>query len=220
MRDRLGHVFSDANLRQRALTHRSAGGDHNERLEFLGDGVVNLVIAETLFRRWTRADEGRLTRARAQLVRESTLAGIARELNLGDLLELGPGELKTGGFRRDSILADALEAVAGAIFLDAGFEACRNVVLNWFGDRLDRLDDDTADKDAKTRLQEWLQARQRALPDYELLEARGEDHEKTFDVRCRIAQPALEARARATSRRQAEQYAAQAILDQIAVLPP
>jgi len=219
MRNRIGHGFADTALWRRALTHRSAGGDHNERLEFLGDAVVNLVIAQALFQRWPRADEGRLTRARAQLVRESTLAGIARELELGSLLELGPGELKTGGHRRDSILADALEAVAGAIFLDAGFETCRDVVLNWFGERLDRLDDDTAGKDAKTRLQEWLQARQRALPDYELLETRGEDHEKTFDVRCRIAEPALEARARASSRRQAEQYAAQAVLDQIAVLP-
>lgn len=219
MRDRLGHAFADPSLLRRALTHRSAGGEHNERLEFLGDGAVNLIVAEALFRRWPRADEGRLTRARAHLVRESTLAGIARELELGSLLELGPGELKSGGHRRDSILADALEAIAGAIFLDAGFDACRNAVLGWFGERLDRLDGESCDKDAKTRLQEWLQARQRALPEYELLEASGEDHEKTFDVRCRIADPPLQASARASSRRQAEQYAAQGILDQIAALP-
>lgn len=219
MRDRLGHAFADSSLLRRALTHRSAGGEHNERLEFLGDGVVNLVMAEALFRRWPRADEGRLTRARAHLVRESTLAGIARELDLGALLELGPGELKSGGHRRDSILADALEAVAGAIFLDAGFDACRTAVLGWFGERLERLDGESCDKDAKTRLQEWLQARQRALPEYELLEASGEDHDKTFDVRCRIVEPSLQASARASSRRQAEQYAAQAILDQIAALP-
>ncbi len=216
---RLGHGFADSTLLRRALTHRSAGGGHNERLEFLGDGVVNLVIAEALFQRWPRADEGRLTRARAQLVRESTLAGIARELELGALLELGPGELKSGGHRRDSILADALEAVAGAIFLDAGFDACRSTVLGWFGERLERLDGESCDKDAKTRLQEWLQARQRALPEYELLDASGEDHDKTFDVRCRIVEPPLQASARASSRRQAEQYAAQSILDQIAALP-
>jgi ribonuclease-3 len=130
--DLIRHAFADPTLLQRALTHRSAGSRNNERLEFLGDALVNLIVAEALYQRWPRADEGELTRARAQLVRESSLAGLARELELGDRLDLGPGELKSGGFRRDSILADAFEALVAAIYLDAGFEACRERVLAWF----------------------------------------------------------------------------------------
>ncbi len=213
--DRIGHVFADASLRQRALTHRSAGARNNERLEFLGDGLVNMIVAEALYLRHPTADEGWLTRARAQLVREASLAGIARELKLGDQLLLGPGELKSGGYRRDSILADALEALIGAIHLDAGFDTCRTVVLGWFAGRLDTLGAGGTEKDAKTRLQEWLQARALPLPEYVLVDTRGDEHDKTFDVLCRLASPALESIACGSSRRQAEQSAAAHILGRL-----
>lgn len=215
MTGRIGHRFADPALRQRALTHRSAGGRNNERLEFLGDGLVNLIVAEALYRRYPLADEGWLTRARSQLVCEPSLAGIARELALGDLLQLGPGELKSGGYRRDSILADALEALAAAIHLDAGFEICRTVVLGWFEAGLVHVAENGTEKDAKTRLQEWLQARGLRLPEYVLLDSRGDAHDKIFEVACRLAEPALEARADGSSRRQAEQRAAGAILEQL-----
>lgn len=215
MIDRIGHAFSDPELLQRALTHRSVGGRNNERLEFLGDSLVNLFVAEALYARWPRADEGELTRARAALVRESALAEVARALELGDRLALGPGELKSGGYRRDSILADALEAVVAAIYLDAGFEACRAHVLPWFESALDRLPRGAVVKDAKTRLQEWMQARQRPLPVYRLVAAEGEDHDKTFLVSCSVADPALDAEGRGSSRRQAEQRAAEAALLQL-----
>ncbi len=213
--DRIGHHFADPALRQRALTHRSASGRNNERLEFLGDGLVNVIVAEALYLRHPVADEGWLTRARAQLVREATLAGIARELQLGEQLELGPGELKSGGYRRDSILADALEALIGAIHLDAGFETCRRIVLGWFASRLESLTATGTEKDAKTRLQEWLQGRALPLPEYVLVDTRGEEHDKVFDVLCRLASPQIEAVADGSSRRQAEQRAAVRVLEQL-----
>ncbi len=215
MTDRIGHRFADPALRQRALTHRSASGRNNERLEFLGDGLVNLIVAEALYHRFPQADEGWLTRARAQLVREESLAGIARELALGDLLELGPGELKSGGYRRDSILADALEAIVGAIHLDAGFEACRSAALRWFEPCFVTLAETGTEKDAKTRLQEWLQARGLPLPEYVLLQTRGDEHDRIFDVACRLVSPAMEASADGSSRRQAEQRAARDILERL-----
>lgn len=211
--NRLGHRFGDPELLRRALTHRSAGSKNNERLEFLGDSLLNLFVAEALFHRWPRCDEGELTRARAALVREPALAEIARGLSLGDLLELGPGELKSGGFRRDSILADALEAVIGAIYLDAGFEPCRDVVIGWFEPLIAALPAGKTAKDAKTRLQEWLQARQQALPEYRLVSAEGEDHDKTFNVLCVMEESGVETPGTGPSRRQAEQAAAQAALD-------
>ena len=215
MTDRIGHHFADPTLRQRALTHRSAGARNNERLEFLGDGLVNVIVAEALYLRHPTADEGWLTRARAQLVREASLAGIARELQLGERLELGPGELKSGGYRRDSILADALEALIGAIHLDAGFDTCRRIVLVWFASRLEGLTATGTEKDAKTRLQEWLQGRALPLPEYVLVDTRGEEHDKVFDVMCRLASPAIEAVADGSSRRQAEQRAASRVLEQL-----
>ncbi|HBC52132.1 MAG TPA: ribonuclease III, partial [Stenotrophomonas maltophilia] len=158
--DLIGHAFSDPALLKQALTHRSAGAPHNERLEFLGDSIVNMMAAEALYRRWPKADEGAMTRARAELVREGALAAIARTLQLGERLTLGPGEMKSGGHRRDSILADAVEAVVAAIYLDAGFEACRAVVLPWFSASIEALPaSGRPEKDPKTRLQEWLQAR-------------------------------------------------------------
>lgn len=218
VRDRIGHGFADPALLEQALTHRSAGPRHNERLEFLGDSVVNLLVAEVLFTRWPKADEGALTRARAELVREASLAAIARELDLGSRLTLGPGEMKSGGHRRDSILADALEAVVAAIYLDAGFEACRAVVLPWFETALAALPVGKPEKDAKTRLQEWLQGRQKPLPLYEVIGESGDEHAKVFLARCSIGDPPLVAEGEGSSRRNAEQAAAAALLDLIANL--
>jgi ribonuclease-3 len=212
--DRFGpHRFADDALLRQALTHRSAGNPHNERLEFLGDALLNLIVAEQLYARWPNADEGAMTRARAELVRESTLARIARELGVGERLTLGPGEMKSGGHRRDSILADALEAVIAACYLDAGFDACRALVLAWYQPLLEALPPpNRVGKDPKTRLQEWLQARGWPLPAYALLAERGDEHDRIFQVRCTLAQPALSAEGEGTSRRAAEQSAAEAIL--------
>ena len=212
MADRIGYRFRSPELLQQALRHRSAGVPHNERLEFLGDALVNLVVAEALHGRWPKADEGTLTRARASLVRESALAELARRLELGDRLELGPGELKSGGHRRDSILADAFEALVGAIHLDAGFEACRAVVLPWFEPLLDELPTGKAEKDPKTRLQEWLQGRQLPRPSYQLVETRGDDHARVFLVRCDTSEPPLTEQAEGASLRAAEQLAAEQLL--------
>ncbi|WP_140908397.1 ribonuclease III [Cognatiluteimonas lumbrici] len=211
-----GHRFADPALLRQALTHRSAGSPHNERLEFLGDALLNLFVAEQLHARWPRADEGAMTRARAELVRESALAGIARGMDVGARLILGPGEMKSGGHRRDSILADALEALVAAIYLDAGFDACRARVLAWYEPLLDALPPlHQVGKDAKTRLQEWLQGRQLPLPAYTLLSESGEEHHKTFHVACTLAEPPLAAEGAAHSRRAAEQQAAEAILAQL-----
>ena len=200
-------------LLAQALTHRSAGSPHNERLEFLGDALVSQFVAEALYLRWPRADEGALTRARAELVRESALAGIARTLDIGPRLVLGPGEMKTGGHRRDSILADALEALVAAIYLDAGFDTCRAVVLPWFVPLMQALPPpNKVGKDAKTRLQEWLQARQRPLPVYALVAEGGDDHARVFRVSCSLAEPALATEGEGSSRRAAEQQAAEAAL--------
>ena len=211
-----GHRFADPALLAQALTHRSAGSPHNERLEFLGDSLVNQFVAEVLYRNWPKADEGALTRARAELVRESALAVIARSLDLGGHLVLGPGEMKSGGQRGDSILADALEALVAAIYLDAGFDACRAVVLPWFAPLLAaQPPPGKVGKDAKTRLQEWLQARQHGLPSYSLLEETGADHARVFHVACTLAEPALRTEGRGSSRRAAEQQAADAALREL-----
>jgi ribonuclease-3 len=210
-----GHRFIDQGLLQQALTHRSAGPRHNERLEFLGDALVNLFVADALYQRWPKADEGVLTRARAELVRESALAGLARTMQLGEQLLLGPGEMKSGGHRRDSILADALEALVAAIYLDAGYTTCRDTVLPWFQPGIDALPSGKVGKDAKTRVQEWLQARQSPLPEYELIETMGEEHERSFRVRCSTRDPELQADGVGSSRRAAEQQAAIALLDQL-----
>lgn len=211
-----GHVFAAPALLAQALTHRSAGSPHNERLEFLGDALINQFIAETLYRHWPKADEGALTRARAELVRESALAGIARHLEIGKQLVLGSGEMKTGGHRRDSILADALEALVAAIYLDAGFEPCRAVVLPWFADMIAALPPpNKVGKDAKTRLQEWLQGRQLPLPVYALLHEGGESHARVFRVSCTLAEPVQSTEGEGSSRRAAEQQAAEAALKEL-----
>jgi len=209
------HAFSDPGLLQQALTHRSAGPRHNERLEFLGDALVNLIVAEALYERWPKADEGVLTRARAELVRESALAGLARGMRLGEKLSLGPGELKSGGQRRDSILADALEAVVAAIYIDAGYETCRTTVLPWFLAGIEALPAGKVGKDAKTRLQEWLQAQQLPLPEYALVEAAGEEHDRSFRVSCSISDPPLRTEGMGPSRRAAEQQAATDLLREL-----
>ena len=212
--DFAGHRFADPALLAQALTHRSAGSPHNERLEFLGDALVSQFIADVLYARWPTADEGAMTRARAELVRESALASIARALRLGEALVLGPGEMKTGGHRRDSILSDAVEALVAAIYLDAGFEACRAIVLPWFDPLVAALPPpNKVGKDAKTRLQEWLQARGRPLPQYAVLEEGGEDHARVFRASCTLAEPALATEGAGSSRRAAEQQAAEAALD-------
>ncbi|MGH8053982.1 MAG: ribonuclease III [Stenotrophomonas sp.] len=213
--DLIGHPFKNQDLLKQALTHRSAGAPHNERLEFLGDSIVNMLIAEALFSRWPKADEGALTRARAMLVCEGALAVIARTLQLGERLTLGPGEMKSGGHRRDSILADTVEAVVAAIYLDVGFDACRVVVLPWFEESLAAVPVGKPEKDPKTRLQEWLQARQKGLPVYELVSETGDDHAKHFQVCCRVADPAVATEGEGTSRRLAEQQAAAAAIAQL-----
>ncbi len=208
----INYPFKQPALLQQALRHRSAGAPHNERLEFLGDSLVNLMVAESLFNHWPKADEGALTRARANLVRESSLAAIARQLNVGDSIELGIGESKTGGHRRDSILADTLEAIVAAIFLDSNFETCRAVVLPWFEPQIRDIQPGKIEKDAKTRLQEWLQAKQLARPEYQLIESRGEDHARIFLVRCSVPEPFLDEQAEGSSLRLAEMAAAEKIM--------
>ena len=215
-----GHGFADPSRLETALRHRSAGAPHNERLEFLGDAVLALLVAEALHARWPKSDEGALTRARSALVRESNLAQVARGLGLGDRLVLGPGEMKSGGRHRDSILADALEAVVGAIYLDGGLEACRLAVLPWFEEGLSAMPTGKVDKDPKTRLQEWLQARQWARPEYELVEARGPDHARRFVVRARAGEPSLAVEGEGASLRSAEQASALRLLEALEARHP
>jgi ribonuclease-3 len=208
-------AFHDLTLLDCALTHRSASGRNNERLEYLGDGALNFIIASELYFRKPDADEGTLSRLRAFLVRGATLSEIARELDLGDFLLLGTGELRSGGFERDSILADALEAIIGAVYLDAGFEPCRAFVLRLYEARLASLPSPEELLDPKTRLQEFLQARGMSRPRYETLEVTGKPHAQQFLVACHIEQPAVTCEARATSRRKAEQAAALEVLNQL-----
>lgn len=210
---RIGYSFQDAALLTAALTHRSAGSRNNERLEFLGDGVLNFVIGEAVYRCRPDAPEGDLSRLRASLVRESTLAAIAQELELGDAVRLGAGELKSGGFRRRSILADAVEAVLGAVYLDGGFDAARSVVLGLYAERLDDLPSPESLKDPKTRLQEYLQSRHLKLPRYEIMEISGEPHRQIFRVVCRLGDGGQEAEGQGSSRRGAEQSAAAKLLE-------
>ncbi len=211
----IGYQFHNRELLDRALTHRSAGSTNYERLEFLGDSLVNFLVADALFRQEAAAGEGDLTRLRASLVKEATLASIAGELALGDCLLLGPGEQTSGGFRRKSILADALEALLGAVYLDGGFEAVSAVVERLFAARLASLPDAESLKDPKTRLQELLQSRGQGLPAYVLEEARGADHQRTFVVSCKVTDPVCEVTASGSSRRKAEQAAAAKALAQL-----
>lgn len=209
---RIGYDFQDESLIKLALTHRSKGDKNNERLEFLGDSIVNFIIAEALFHKFPLAKEGKLSRLRAGLVRGTTLAELGRDFELGDFLVLGSGELKSGGFNRESILADAVEAIIGAIYLDAGMDAVQERVLAWFESRLSVLSMDDVVKDSKTRLQEYIQKTQGRLPKYEVMEIFGQAHDQNFKVSCQIeGLPELMVGI-GSSRRLAEQSAAKKAL--------
>jgi ribonuclease-3 len=212
VRSHLGHEPRAAELFAAALTHRSAAGANNERLEFLGDAVLNLIAAEHLYARFPRADEGALSRLRARVVSAEPLARIAAALGVGEVLALGPGELKTGGFRRESILADALEALCGALYLDGGIDAARRCMLALLAPVIEALEPDAELKDPKTRLQEWLQGRGLALPVYSVASVSGEPHAQHFCVRCEVAALGAQAAGEGSSRRRAEQVAAERLL--------
>ena len=212
---RIGYSFNDMALLRLALTHRSASSAHNERLEFLGDSILGFVIADELYTRFPKLDEGDMSRMRATLVRGHTLAEIGREFMLGDVLKLGPGELKSGGFRRDSILADAVEAILGAIYLDSSLASARSVLVSWYQTRLDSIDPSAGQKDPKTRLQELLQSRRKPLPVYQVTDIQGEAHNQQFTVECSIADMADVILGKGTSRRKAEQAAAELALQVI-----
>lgn len=204
----LGYAFADTKLARQALTHRSHSATHNERLEFVGDSVLNAVVAKALYLAFPQLSEGELSRLRASLVCQDSLAEIATGLALGDYLYLGEGELKSGGHRRPSILADALEAIFGAVWFDGGFEAAQAVVERLFLPRIAGIDPERALKDAKTALQEWLQARRVALPQYAVLRQEGDSPNQMFEVGCQIEALGVETRATGPSRRVAEQAAA------------
>lgn len=212
---RIGYDFSDTMLLELALTHRSYGGRNNERLEFLGDSIVNFVIAEALYHRFPEAREGQLSRLRARLVKGQTLAELAREMNFGEFLKLGSGEMKSGGHRRESILADAVEAVLGAIYLDQGMDVARQRVLDWYTNRLNEISLLDTQKDPKTRLQEFLQSRQAALPRYDVIDVKGEAHAQLFTVECHIDLIDQTSLGSGPSRRHAEQQAAANALEHL-----
>lgn len=217
LQQRLGYEFQDQALLHLALTHRSHGANNNERLEFLGDSILNFLIGEALFHQFKDAREGQLSRLRSLLVKGKTLAEIAREFALGDCLILGEGEMKSGGHRRDSILADTLEALIGAIHTESGLAVCRERVLAWYTERLHALSLDSVDKDSKTRLQEYMQLLQQPLPEYTVVATTGEAHAQIFTVECRVGIHGKSARAQASSRREAEKQAAAEILQALKV---
>jgi ribonuclease III len=210
---RTDYRFAQSALLARAMTHRSAGADHNERLEFLGDSVLNLAISSLLFERFSGSDEGDLTRVRAHLVREDSLHRVALALGLPEVLRLSEGEARGGGAQRASILADALEALIGATFVDGGFEQAQALVRRLFGEVIATTDIESWSKDAKTELQEWLQARRLPVPAYRISATRGQAHAQTFDVECEVPALGLVQHGEGRSRRQAEQEAARRMLD-------
>lgn len=213
LQQRLGHAFSKPSLLTRALTHRSGSADHNERLEFLGDAVLSLAVSGLLYERFSGSDEGDLTRVRAHLVREDSLHRLALQLGLPEVLRLSDGELRGGGAQRPSILADALEAIIGAVFVDGGFDAAQQVVRGLLGDLIGSTEVDNWTKDAKTELQEWLQARRIAVPAYRITATRGQAHAQTFEVECAVPALGLAEKGEGRSRRTAEQDAARRMLD-------
>lgn len=212
---KLGYQFNSIDLLRRALTHRSYKKENNERLEFLGDGILNFVIAEYLFSQFAQLNEGDLSRLRASLVKGETLAKLARQFELNHYICLGIGELKSGGAERDSILADALEAIIGAIYLDSDFAYCRSRVLSWYHPMLEQLDINNTDKDPKTQLQEFLQSKKYSLPQYKIIRVEGEAHDQTFYVLCFVENLQTEAIGYGKSRRKAEQMAAQILMKQL-----
>ncbi len=211
----IGYDFLDQTLIDKALTHRSAGGTNNERMEFLGDSILGFVIADALFHNLAHADEGDMSRLRSSLVRGVTLAELAREIDLGKYLLLGPGELRSGGQSRDSILADAMEAIFAAVYLDGGYTAARNFILKLYKKRLDNITTDKQLKDPKTRLQEYLQAQRHNLPIYSVIEVTGEQHDQNFTIKCVIDDLDIQAVASGSSRRKAEQKAADKLLQEL-----
>ena len=215
LQQRLGHVFSQGRLLGRALTHRSHGADHNERLEFLGDAVLSLAVSSLLYERFAGSDEGDLTRVRAHLVREDTLHRVALSLGLPEVLRLSEGEARGGGAARPSILADAVEALIGAVSIDGGFDAAQALVGRLFGETIMSTSIDNWRKDAKTELQEWLQARHVPVPAYRIAATRGQAHAQTFEVECDVPQLQWRATGVGRSRRAAEQASAQQLLDRI-----
>jgi ribonuclease-3 len=209
---KLDYTFAQPNYLKAALTHRSYSSDNNERLEFLGDSLLNLIIAKELYERHAKASEGELSRLRAHLVQEDTLVELAKQLGLGIFLQLGLGELKSGGAERTSILADAIEAIIAAIFLDSNFDTCQQFVLRLFHEKLNSTSLKANTRDAKTTLQEYLQLRKQTLPKYEILDIKGEAHQQTFTIRCFVKSLGKETTGTHTSRRKAEQEAAKAFL--------
>ena len=216
LQQRIGYRFKQPRLLERALTHRSHGAHHNERLEFLGDAVLSLAVSSLLFERFSGSPEGDLTRVRAHLVREDSLHRVALTLALPEVVRLSEGELRGGGAQRPSILADATEAVIGAAFLDGGYEAAFGIVRGLFGEVIQDTGIDSWSKDAKTELQEWLQARKLPVPAYRIVATRGEKHAQTFDVECEVATLGLRCRGQGRSRRAAEQDAAGRMLETLA----
>lgn len=215
---KIGYEFKDKALLNLALTHRSFKGANNERLEYLGDAILSFVIAERLFDKFPQAKEGQLSRLRASLVKGVTLAELGKGFLLGDYLRLGPGELKSGGHRRDSIIADAVESIIGAMYLDSSHDCCRAVVLSWYQERLDNLTLEDTVKDPKTRLQELLQSQKKSLPSYSVTQVTGEAHDQTFRVLCSVNDYDITTNGTGSNRRYAEQQAASAALDLIAQL--
>ena len=211
----LDYTFNDESLLIEALTHRSAASINNERLEFLGDGILNFVIASWLFQHYPDMQEGDLSRLRASLVNKDSLASIARTLGIGDYIELGSGELKSGGRRRESILADAVEAVFGAVYVDSGFDTSREIVLRLYADKLEHIPDVQTLKDPKTRLQELLQSHRYPLPAYSVLEVSGKAHNQVFKVECSMEDLDCVTTAQGKSRRKAEQAAAQLAIEEL-----
>ncbi len=205
---RLGYNFKNPDLLLQALTHRSLGNDNNERLEFLGDSLLGLIITEQLYHLHPDANEGQLTRMRAQLVKGDTLAKIAKKMDLGTYLRLGTSELKSGGWRRNSILANSIEAIIGAIYLDNGIDCCKEFVLGLFNEQLKITSPENHNKDPKTRLQEYLQAHKILLPEYKVVNERGEIHDRTFTIECTIPGTSIKVQADGQSKRKAEQAAA------------
>lgn len=212
---RLNYSFKQKQLLLQALTHKSADHIHNERLEFLGDAILNLVMADELYKRFPAATEGQLTRARASLVNKKTLSMVASELTISDYIQLGTGEKRSGGFRRESILADAVEAILGAIYIDSGYADCQKVLNQCFESRLSAIEPHVEKKDPKTYLQELLQAQHHALPLYTIINIEGEPHAQTFTVCCEVEALSLKTEGVGPSRRIAEQEAAQKILDEL-----
>jgi ribonuclease-3 len=210
---RLGYSFNNQGLLIQALTHRSAKGDHNERLEFLGDSILGFVIAEELFERFPAQDEGDLTRMRSSLVKGVTLAELGKDFSLGEHLILGPGELKSGGHRRESILEDAIESIIGAVYIYSDIDTCKKLIITWFTSRLSNIQPGSVHKDPKTRLQEFLQGRKIELPLYEVIHTTGQSHNQEFTVRCTTKVIKKEVISKGTSRRKAEQAAAQQVLE-------